>query len=367
MSGTLFGSFDLDANQNGYFVQARQLGTVQTTQSLYPIARYEGVKKSGQYIGARKIKMQVKVVGTSRANLISLLDAMYLALNVPQQHLVYAADGRYFIADAVYAPADVGIGQLLAVTVPVDFVCQQPYAYAANGSGPFDTGSFLLSKSGTAYVFPVFNVAGGGTIFSRPVLKVYNQRPVLSTQLTSALVSGNVYTSLSVNALSETLYAGDTIELIYTTTPIGANPPSQTVVVASQASIGATTITVNSFTANYNYPINSGGLNPTYTNIVIVLGWNAVTIQQQTDNQYWSQQAPSNSYLANLTGSYVKFTSDPVVGMSVIDSNNPSTLLNFAGSPVTLNPGNTPYLVTISAPSVPQAEVTFCWTSRFLS
>lgn len=363
MSGTLFGSFDLDANSDGYFVQARQLGTVQVMQSLTPLARFEGVKKSGQYIGARKIKLQVKVVGISRANLISLLDAMYIALNMPQQNLVLGTDGRYFIADAVYSPADVGVGQILAVTVPIDFVCQQPYAFAANGSGPFDTGAFLLTKSASAYTMPVLSVIGGGTVFSRPQIKVYNQRPQLTSNLTSGLTNGNVYTSIAVSAINQTLYVGDTIQLSWQS--VGGTVFIQNIVVAAQATIGATSISVNSFTANNSYP--NGTLNPNRTNIWLQLGWNAVTIQQQIDNQYWSQSAPSNSYLANLTGSYLTFTGDPVVGMSVIDSNNPGTLLNFAGSPVTLNPVSTPFLITISAPSVPQAQVTLCWTARWLS
>src|SRR6266702_369781 len=110
MSGCTFGSFDLDAHSTppvGYYVIARQLGTVQIQQALTPVARYEGEKPQGRYIGSRKIHLTVKVVGTSRSHLESLLDALYLALNIPQQHLsLHQGDGRYFVADAIYQQAD---------------------------------------------------------------------------------------------------------------------------------------------------------------------------------------------------------------------------------------------------------------------
>src|SRR5579885_1743619 len=269
MSGVFYGSFDLDNHSTpptGYYVQSRPLGNMKKQQNLVPIARYEGVKKTGEWIGERTIQLQVKVVGSSRANLESLLDALYLALDQEQQHLVLHSDGRYFVADAIYAPAPLGIGNILACTVPIDFVCQQPYAYSASGSGPYDTGDLVLSlDSGmraypggrsipnTTYVFPPFlSITGGGTAFSRPTMKIYNKRVALSgIQLTTALLQNTVYTSIMVGALNAPLYPGDTLTMALNHTPPQQGDPSQTLTVSQLANVGDTTINVNSFTANY--------------------------------------------------------------------------------------------------------------------
>jgi hypothetical protein len=65
--------------------------------------------------------------------------------------------------------------------------------------------------------------------------------------LNAALTSGTVYTSLTVTALSAALTAGQVLV-------IGAlNNNVQPVIVTAAASIGATSVTVQSFTANANY------------------------------------------------------------------------------------------------------------------
>lgn len=367
----LYGAFDLDNHSTppvGYYVIGRQLGTTQVTLATTPVARYEGVKVSGQYVGQRPIKLQVKVVGASRNDLEAKLDALYLALQTPLQKLkLHSADTRYFVAIPVYAPADLGLGEILAKTVPIDFICPEPYAIT-DGTATHDTGNQVLSLSGGVYPYS-FSVTGNGTVFNRPVVQVFNRRSITSTQLTSALVSGNAYTSLSVNALNAALYAGDTIILTDRHTPPVASPPTQTLVVSSPASIGDTTINVNSFTANFSYPINSGGLNPEYTTVVLDIHWDSVTLQQTTDNQYWEVGSSLNPgvILVPATDEYVLFTSDPNVGMSVVDSANPSTFLNFAGTPITLNPISTPYILAISSVSVPIVEILFSWSSRWLN
>lgn len=69
---------------------------------------------------------------------------------------------------------------------------------------------------------------------------------VASTTLSSALVSGTAYTSLSVATLTGMIYSGETIT-------IGTGGTTQTVTASASALPGATTISVTSFTANAAY------------------------------------------------------------------------------------------------------------------
>lgn len=84
--------------------------------------------------------------------------------------------------------------------------------------------------------------------FGDPVVlnsdNTYSKFNTVSTTLTAALASGTAYTSLSVQALANTVQAGDSIV-------IGA--AGQTVTASADAATGATTIDVNSFTANAAY------------------------------------------------------------------------------------------------------------------
>jgi uncharacterized phage protein gp47/JayE len=72
----------------------------------------------------------------------------------------------------------------------------------------------------------------------------------LGAELTSALVSGTAYTSLSVSSLLAPVASGAALV-------IGAGTTAQTITASAAASIGATTIAVTSFTANANYAVNT--------------------------------------------------------------------------------------------------------------
>lgn len=69
----------------------------------------------------------------------------------------------------------------------------------------------------------------------------------LATTLTSALTSGTSYSSLSVAAIPRAMASGDTVV-------IGVGSTSQAVTLSAAAAANATTLEVNSFTANANYP-----------------------------------------------------------------------------------------------------------------
>jgi len=70
--------------------------------------------------------------------------------------------------------------------------------------------------------------------------------PVGDTTLTSGLTNGTNYTTLSVQAIGQAIALPDTLT-------IGAGSTTQTVTVSAAASVGATTLHVNSFQANAGY------------------------------------------------------------------------------------------------------------------
>ena len=77
--------------------------------------------------------------------------------------------------------------------------------------------------------------------------------------LASALVSGNAYTTLTLDAALPADLADNTALLLYD----GTN--SQPVIVNGAALTGATSITVDSFTASHNFAAHTTGLVPTPT------------------------------------------------------------------------------------------------------
>jgi hypothetical protein len=74
------------------------------------------------------------------------------------------------------------------------------------------------------------------------------------------LTSGSNYTSLTVGTLAAAVNAGDTIQLIQGTAGL---TNSQAVTASAPASAGATSISVNSFTANYSYTTSAKVFNST--------------------------------------------------------------------------------------------------------
>lgn len=73
---------------------------------------------------------------------------------------------------------------------------------------------------------------------------------LLGTSLASALTSGTVYTSLSVNPLTVALATGDSLV-------IDDSGTTQTVTVSADAAVGATNIAIASFTAANNYSVGA--------------------------------------------------------------------------------------------------------------
>jgi hypothetical protein len=121
--------------------------------------------------------------------------------------------------------------------------------------------------------------------------------------LASQLTNGTSYTSLSLNAgLPIALVAGQSLTLI------DANSDSQTVTVATGgAAQGATSIPVNSFTANATYATGSGvvttpagsdaALNNETVRIAAPAGVNGATAGESLNSGYFGPSTPSGTYV----------------------------------------------------------------------
>jgi hypothetical protein len=113
-----------------------------------------------------------------------------------------------------------------------------------------------------------------------------------STTLTSALVSGTVYTSLAVAATPAAIPSGTSLQIGFGT------GQTQTVVSSGSTAQAATSITVNSFTANANYASS---------------GISVVPVAQTADNPSSgtltnNASVPLTSYSGNLATGAFTFT-----------------------------------------------------------
>lgn len=186
-----YGSFNLNDNVN-YFVLEKPLSIVSIKESLLKIARVDGMKKTGSVVNERHLTLKVRVVGSSRANLESLLDALYGALIVPQQHLqMHAVDNRYYICDCIGAQATLVPGKVVACDVALVFLAQLPYAYAPSASS-YTTTITSWSLSGGVYT-ATFNVTGGGNVYSWPTFTLTSQNSVSWTGMSLTQTTDNQY------------------------------------------------------------------------------------------------------------------------------------------------------------------------------
>lgn len=105
----------------------------------------------------------------------------------------------------------------------------------------------------TVYNSSLFGAAQSANSNTKnPIFSVLSVKaaPHLGAELTTALVSGTSYTSIDVSALNMAVAVGDNLV-------IGTGSTTQTVTASAAASIGATSISVNSFSANANYAVNT--------------------------------------------------------------------------------------------------------------
>jgi len=204
-----YGTFQLNDGVN-YFVTDKKLGLPEVQESVFKVARYPGVKTTGTIINERRATVTVVVVGSSRTDLESKVDALLLALNQRQQQLaIHMLDGRYLVCDAISAPVTYRSTRLLAVTIQITFLAVDPYLYAANASS-YDSGSIAYTLvSGSNYTSGNLVVASSGTEYAYPTIALTNNSAVTITAFT--LSQNPDGTSLQISNLSWT--QGETITI----------------------------------------------------------------------------------------------------------------------------------------------------------
>src|SRR4051812_36906442 len=163
MAAVMFGAMNLNDNIN-YFVVSKPISTVAVAPAMYKISRIAGMKKTGETINERQMTVDVRVLGTSRADLENKIDVLQQALNLRNQKLsIRTNDSRYFYADCIKIDGDLAPGKILSTVLKITFICYQPYAYA-NSTSTVDTGTLAMTfSSGQLYTLSQ-NVTGGGSV-----------------------------------------------------------------------------------------------------------------------------------------------------------------------------------------------------------
>jgi hypothetical protein len=312
------------------------------------------MKKSGETTSPREIMMDIKVVGSSRSDLIARLRTLQQGL-LPRSQTLLVDDTntcQYQSVDCVSAETTLGKGNLIACVVQCKFLATDPFAYAVSSSS-YDTGTVALTLANSLWNFAAINVAGGGNYYSFPLFHIINKTSTGSTTLTTARNSGTAYTTLPVSATSFSASIGDTLQL-----SSGGN--SQNVIVATAFSVGATTLTVNSFVANATYGIGAA--------VTKVTQWNAISISQIQDSFTLTANSTSTVPLPNLNGDYVDVLCDPAVvnGMS-IQTNSSGKNSDFSGIPPVLEYSTTTFNIAISCASAVSAQCIISWNARHIS
>jgi hypothetical protein len=353
MPNYFFGSFQINQNSGGlgYFFESKNLDIPKIRPVEFPIARRDGTKKSGEFVDPRQVDILLKIVGSSRTDLISRIDALQQALSLRSQSLCIHEDGRIFNSvDCISADAKLKAGKIVACDVPISFKTYDPYAYASTSSS-YDTGTVALTSANSLWNFPAINVVGGGTIYSYPLLHLINKTSTGSTTLSAGLTSGNNYTSISVNATGFSASIGDKITITHGGT-------TQTLNVTTAFSVGATSIAVTSFTAGANYVSGDA--------CTKVTQWNSIQISQVQDSETLSANSTASVPLPSANGDYVDVTCDPASGMSII-ANASGKQSDPVGIFPVMEPGTTTFNIGISCSSAVSAEAVISWNARYLS
>lgn len=201
-----YGTFNINDGINYYVVGRDSPSFTPIVQTYYKVGRLEGMKKTGEVVNEKHIEVDMIIVGASRSDLETKIDALQQALNLRGQNLVLRSnDSRYYIADCIDCQIQFQPGNTLYCSAKVLFVAVNPWAYAASTSTN-DTGTVTMAlSSGKIYnLVNNRNITGGGNVFSRPVLRIYKRdatavwSQVSVTQNTDAqtlIVSSNLPTT----------------------------------------------------------------------------------------------------------------------------------------------------------------------------
>lgn len=356
MTAYFFGSAQINANSGGYgyFIESKPLSSPTFSPVLFPVARLGAMKKSGETTNPREIAMDIKVIGTSRTDLLSRLDSLQQTLSQRSQPLTIHDTGtRYYQSvDCTSAETVLGKGNIVACLVQTKFLASDPYAYASTLS-TYDTGTVALTLASSLWNFASINVTGGGTYYSFPLFHITNKTSTGNTTLTAGLTSGNSYTSISVSATPFSASTGDQITITHGGT-------TQTLTLSAPCALAATSISVNSFTASANYVSSDA--------VAKVTQWTSLSISQLQDSQTFSINSSSSVLLPKLNNDYIDIQCDPATVQGWSAQTNGSGLFSDPqGIFPVVEPDTTTFNISIACASAVSADCLISWRSRYLS
>lgn len=157
-------------------------------------------------------------------------------------------------------------GNLIASIIDGGGAIYNVKAYGATGNG-------IIVQDGVMSMGSTTLTSGTGIFTSADVGKqiVVNTAGSVGS-LTSALTAGNVYTALSTTAITTALSSGASVAL-------GFGATTQVVTLSAAASAGATSLSVNSFTAKYNMAVTTPiDAEPLVTTIATVVSGTDITL-----------------------------------------------------------------------------------------
>lgn len=355
-SNYYFGTFLLNSmvNNFGITVLSKNVDMPTVKPIVFPMARRDGAKKSGQQIDPRDVHLMLEVVGTSRADLESRLDSLKQALFLQgQQLIILEIDARYLQnVDCISAPINFQAGQSpVKAHVPCVFRCYDPFFYASSLS-TYDTGTVTLTLSSSLWNFAAITITGGGTYYSYPTFHLINKTSTGSTTLSANRNSGTAYTTIAVNATSFSGSTGDQITITHGGT-------TQTLTASANWSVGATSISVNSFTASANYVSGDA--------VAKVTQWNSLSITQTQDSQTLSVNTSSSVPLPSTNGDYIDIQCDPAASQGWSAQTNGSGLFSDPqGVFPVVEPGSTTFNISIASASAVSADCLVSWRARYL-
>lgn len=353
MSTYTYGSFQLNANASGYgfFFLGKKMGLPGVKVSEFPVFRGDRSKISGVLVDARQVDVQLKIVGSSRPDLMSRLDTLQQALSQRGQPLIVHEDGRQFL-NAYPINAPVNFLSVIHAECTITFRCPDPYAYSTALS-TYSSGTLTLTLSSGTYNFPTISLTNSGTVYAYPLIRLTNQTSTGQTTLTANRNSGTAYTTLTVAATPFSAVTGDKISITHGGT-------TQTLTISSTVSVGATTINVSSFTASANYVSGDVCLKLTQ--------WTAVSITENSDNHVLTVNNVTGATLPVANGDYLDIQCDPA------NSSGETIQLNGDGiyrEPIGLFPvievPNDTLNISITSVSQVKASVNISWYPRWMS
>ncbi len=344
-----FGPLCLNDGVN-YLTVERDWSFAEVKGSIFQVEGQPGGIASGYRVGEKSIPVTVRVLGNGHEDVRFKLDALEAALALREQKLMLSRiDQRYRIANATKAPAQFGAGAPNSVSVPITFVAANPYPYA-NYTQSYTDGPTVYSSVVAGLWQRIVQMQVAGTATSYPVIVITNNTAPNTTTLTANIVSGNVYTSLAVNALPSAVVAGDTY-LIGT----GANQLS--VVASANVPAGGTSIPVNSFTAAHTWNAGSA-VARSIALTKVALYQNTLGTQLVVDTSASALQLSQNDSLT--------ITCDPFVtnGLTVLRDAS-TTPLAYSFSIPKQQAGANNWTIQASCGSVPTLTAQFTWTPRY--